>query len=134
MSGWRVAGRILAVLIICVFVPLTGTLLLAVNAQHAVVEGGFLVEAFQDSRPFELALEEAAEDLAWSLPADPDARDLAIARLDKQDWQTVRQALAPADRRRDLAREYAGGFRDWIRFGGDEPEELTLPFGDVRQA
>lgn len=134
MSGWRVAGRILAVLIICVFVPLTGTLLLAVNAQHAVVEGGFLVEAFQDSRPFELALEEAARDLAISLAADPDTRDLPIARLDKQDWQTVLQALAPASSLRDLAREYARGLREWIRFGGDQPEELILPFGSIRQA
>ena len=62
MTGWRVLGRILAVCIVCVFVPLTGALLLAYNAQQAVITGNFLEEAFEDPAPFDLVISEAAEE------------------------------------------------------------------------
>jgi len=124
-------GRILAVCIICVFVPLTGALLLAYNAQQAVVRGDFLEEAFEDPRPFELAISEAAEGLARQIPTEPETRDLPIAHLDEQDWETILQTLMPAGELRAWAVSFTNGFREWLRTGRDWTDDITLPFGDI---
>ena len=131
MTGWRVLGRILAVCIVCVFVPLTGALLLAYNAQQAVITGNFLEEAFEDPAPFDLVISEAAEGLAREVPHDVATRQLPIARLDEQDWETVLRRLLPASELRAWAHTFTEEFRRWIRTGGDWTEEITLPFGDI---
>ncbi len=131
MSGWRVLGRIVAVCIVCVFVPLTGALLLAYNAQQAVITGDFLDEAFEDPRPFELAISEAAESLAREVPRQAETRNLPIARLDEQDWETILRSLLPADEMRSWAHTFTVEFREWVRTGGDWTEQITLPFGDI---
>jgi hypothetical protein len=132
MSGWRALARILAIVLIAVFVPLTGGLLLAYSAQQAASQGDFLADAFEDPRLFEVAISEAAVSMAFSVPHDPETRDLPIASMDDQDWEAVLRTLLPPDDMQSWAQDATESLRNWVRSGGSWADDIILPFGSIR--
>lgn len=133
MSCIRVIGRIVAVWIAFAFVVITPPLLLAYNAQQAVVDGDFLDELFDDTEFFEDVIPEIADDLAREIKDDPETRDAAVARFTASDWERVIFVVAPPESMQRWSQEALEGFRQWVRSGrGRFLDDVIMPFGEVR--
>lgn len=133
MSCTRLTGRFVAILIAFVFVVISPPLLLAYNAQQAVVEGDFLDELFDDTDFFEAAIPEIADDLARELGDDPETRDAPIARLTASDWERIIDVVAPPESMQRWSQDALEGFRQWVRSGrGRFLDDVIIPYGEVR--
>ena len=132
MSCLRLSGRIIALFIVLIFVTVTPVFILAYNAQQSAIEGDFLDELFEDTELFEEAIPEIAEDLARDVPDEFETRNMPIARFDAQDWEDVIYAVAPPESMQAWAQDGVAGFRQWTRGDGRFMDDVTLPFGEMR--
>lgn len=132
MSCLRLTGRLVALFIILIFVTMTPSLILAYNAQQAALSGDFLDELLDDTALFEEAIPEMADDLAREMPREYDTRDMPIAELDADDWERIIYVIAPPERMQEWSQEAVDEFRYWIRRDGRFLEDMTLPFGEMR--
>jgi hypothetical protein len=132
MSCLRLIGRLVALFIIFILVAVTPPLILAYNAQQTAVSGDFFDELFKEPDLFEVAIPEMAQDLVRNLKDNLETRDLTIARLDANDWERVIYAVAPPEAMQKWSQDAIQSFRRWVRRGGRFPEDVILPFGEIR--
>jgi hypothetical protein len=133
MTGWRLVGRVIAVLIILVFVSAVPVLLLTYNATAAAVDTDFLDELFADPAFFEALVPEMAQDLARDVRRDPEMRDTPLARLNTADWEQVLRVALPPGEMQQWAQDANAAFRSGLRRGrGRLFDDVIIPFGTVR--
>lgn len=132
MSGLRLIGRLVALIIIFVLVVITPPLILAYNVQEAAVNGDFLDELVQDPRVFEEAIPEMADDMATSIRRDLELRNEPIAQLDAQEWEQILYAVVPPDFMQEWAQGSIDSLQTSLRRGGRFLEDIVLPFGEIR--
>jgi hypothetical protein len=132
MSGVRLIGRLIALLIIFIFVTVTPMLILAYNAQQIALNGDFLDELFEETDLFEAAIPEMADDLAREIRSNRETRDTPVARLSADDWEQIIHAVAPPETMQDWAQDAVEGWRDWVRRGGRLLGQVVMPFGELR--
>jgi hypothetical protein len=131
VSAPRAIARIIALLLLVLFVTLLPIVLLTFSATDVALSPGFLTTAVSDTRLYRGALAEAAAGLARDLPTRADTRNLPIARVDAQGWQQILTVVAPPASVQRWVEGVVQGFRTW-RWGDTSLLNDVVPFGDLR--
>ncbi len=128
MSPARIAGRIVALLLIFFYVALAPAMLLAFDTQQVVIEGRFLEAATADVRIFDQVLIAMADGLA----KDDRPAGSPLALVDAQGWEKILRVVAPPEFMQRWAQAGVTKFRAWLQGGGTALMDIMLPFGDMR--
>ena len=132
MTGWRLVGRVIAALIILVFVCAVPGLLLTFDAAQAAVNTDFLDELFEDPAFFEALIPEMAQDLARDVRRDSEIRETPLAQLNTADWEQILRVALPPEEMQQWAQDANDAFRRGLRGRGRLFEDVIIPFGAVR--
>lgn len=132
MSTARVFGRITAASLILILMAAVPVLLLAHNSQQVATGARFIGSLTADERLFEVVTAQVARYLPRDLAQDPATRDLAVARLDAAEWNTVLQTAAPPASLQRWTQAALERARLGARGRGNLLEEIVVPYGQMR--
>ncbi|MGC8960647.1 MAG: hypothetical protein ACP5OO_12880 [Chloroflexia bacterium] len=131
MSPLRVLGRIIALLLILLFILLTPALALAYNLQHALLGSDFPERMVTIGNLPEIILRQGATLLAEVVPQA--AGNLPVAHLKVTDWEPVLRAAMPPEELQRWVRDGLGALQRWVREGGNFLDEIVIPLGRMRE-
>lgn len=131
MSPLRVLGRLIALLLILLFILLTPALLLAYNLQHTLLESDFPKRLVTTADLPEMILRQGAILLSEIVPQA--AGDLPIAYLGASGWEQVLRVAMPAEELQRWVQAGLETLRKWLRKGGNFLDEIVIPLGRMRR-
>ncbi len=133
MSPVRLIGRLIALIIVSIFIIVSPGLIIAYNAQEAALLGNFFDELLAEPELFEEAIPDAAQGLVESIREDPETQGTPIAALEAQDWEAILYAVTPPEKLQAWSQDALEGFRDWRQQEGRFLGDVIIPFGQIRQ-